>query len=53
MGLSTTWFAEDGMSYVKPNLIEDMIRQKLNLTIKPTLISGDFNGTPQSYNSGS
>ncbi len=50
---STTWITEDDISYIKPNLIEDMIRQKLNLTIKPTLISGDFTGTPQSYNSGS
>jgi hypothetical protein len=53
VGLSTTWNLEDGMSYIKPNLIEDMIAKKLNITIKPTLISGDFVGTPQSYNSGS
>ena len=37
VGLSTTWFAEDNMSYVKPDLIEDMIAKKLNLTINQHL----------------
>jgi|TARA_R110002020_G_scaffold196775_2_gene397760 N-acetylmuramoyl-L-alanine amidase len=47
------WMLEDGVSYLKPEMITDIIGKKLGIVIKPSVLPDDnFTGKPQSYNSG-
>jgi len=53
VGVTFNFAQDDGIEYLQPNLLGDMIAKKLQIVIKPTLLNDDFTGTAPSYNSGS
>ena len=53
IGEVVAWRLEDSVSYLKPEMITDIIGKKLGVVIRPSVLPDDnFTGKPQSYNSG-